>query len=69
MSVFAGLDGGSTYLKAALIDRNGRVLRTGVRSTGRCCWSSFAVKSEWIGRNIPWRPVTAAKSWKWRTTM
>ena len=34
MSVFAGLDGGSTYLKAALIDRNGRVLRTGVKSTG-----------------------------------
>ena len=34
MSVYAGLDGGSTYLKAALIDRNGRVLHTGVVSTG-----------------------------------
>ena len=34
MSVYAGLDGGSTYLKAALIDHNGRVLRTGVKSTG-----------------------------------
>lgn len=34
MSVYAGLDGGSTYLKAALIDHNGHVLRTGVKSTG-----------------------------------
>ena len=34
MSVYAGLDGGSTYLKAALIDQSGRVLRTGVKSTG-----------------------------------
>lgn len=34
MSIYAGLDGGSTYLKAALIDQNGNVLRTGVRSTG-----------------------------------
>ena len=34
MSVYAGLDGGSTYLKAALIDQNGRVLHTGVTSTG-----------------------------------
>ena len=34
MSVFAGLDGGSTYLKAALIDGTGRVLGTGVVSTG-----------------------------------
>ena len=29
MSVYAGLDGGSTYLKAALIDQTGRVLNTG----------------------------------------
>lgn len=34
MSVYAGLDGGSTYLKAALIDQRGRVLHTGVVSTG-----------------------------------
>ena len=34
MKVYAGLDGGSTYLKAALIDEYGRVLRTGVTSTG-----------------------------------
>ena len=34
MSIFAGLDGGSTYLKAALIDGTGRVLGTGVVSTG-----------------------------------
>ena len=34
MSVYAGLDGGSTYLKAALIDQTGRVLNTGVVSTG-----------------------------------
>lgn len=34
MSIFAGLDGGSTYLKAALIDHTGKVLNTGVLSTG-----------------------------------
>ncbi len=34
MSIFAGLDGGSTYLKAALIDGTGRILGTGVVSTG-----------------------------------
>ena len=34
MKVYAGLDGGSTYLKAALIDEHGKVLRTGVTSTG-----------------------------------
>ena len=34
MRIYAGLDGGSTYLKAALIDHTGRVLQTGVRSTG-----------------------------------
>ena len=34
MSVFAGLDGGSTYLKAALIDGTGKVLGTKVVSTG-----------------------------------
>ena len=34
MSVYAGLDGGSTYLKAALIDHTGKVLNTGVKSTG-----------------------------------
>ena len=34
MKVYAGLDGGSTYLKAALIDEHKRVLRTGVTSTG-----------------------------------
>ena len=34
MSIYAGLDGGSTYLKAAVIDGNARVLRTGVVSTG-----------------------------------
>ena len=34
MKVYAGLDGGSTYLKAALIDERGRVLRTGVTNTG-----------------------------------
>ena len=34
MSIYAGLDGGSTYLKAALIDHNGKVLNTGVVSTG-----------------------------------
>ena len=30
MKIYAGLDGGSTYLKAALIDEHKRVLRTGV---------------------------------------
>ena len=34
MSVYAGLDGGSTYLKAALIDQTGRVMNNGVESTG-----------------------------------
>lgn len=34
MKYYAGLDGGSTYLKAALIDQNGNVLQTGVLSTG-----------------------------------
>ena len=34
MKVYAGLDGGSTYLKAALIEERGRVLRTGVTNTG-----------------------------------
>ena len=34
MSIYAGLDGGSTYLKAALIDGHGKVLNTGVVSTG-----------------------------------
>ena len=34
MNIYAGLDGGSTYLKAALIDKNHRVLNTGVTSTG-----------------------------------
>ena len=34
MKIYAGLDGGSTYLKAALIDENRRVLRTGVTNTG-----------------------------------
>lgn len=34
MGIYAGLDGGSTYLKAALLDQDGRILRTGVRSTG-----------------------------------
>ena len=34
MKYYAGLDGGSTYLKAALIDQNGQVLHTGVTSTG-----------------------------------
>ncbi|MBQ6412016.1 MAG: benzoyl-CoA reductase, partial [Ruminococcus sp.] len=34
MKVYAGLDGGSTYLKAALIDDRGRVLRTRVTNTG-----------------------------------
>ena len=34
MKVYAGLDGGSTYLKAALLDERGRVLRTGVTNTG-----------------------------------
>ena len=34
MNVYAGLDGGSTYLKAALIDERGRVLRTHVTNTG-----------------------------------
>ena len=34
MSIYAGLDGGSTYLKAALIDGRGKVLNTGVVSTG-----------------------------------
>ena len=34
MSIYAGLDGGSTYLKAALIDHTGKVLNTGVLSTG-----------------------------------
>lgn len=34
MSVYAGLDGGSTYLKAALLDGSGRVLATEVVSTG-----------------------------------
>lgn len=34
MKIYAGLDGGSTYLKAALIDETGKVLRTGVMNTG-----------------------------------
>ena len=34
MKIYAGLDGGSTYLKAALIDEHKRVLRTGVTNTG-----------------------------------
>ena len=34
MKVYAGLDGGSTYLKAALLDDQKRVIRTGVTSTG-----------------------------------
>ncbi len=34
MRIYAGLDGGSTYLKAALIDEHRRVLRTGVTNTG-----------------------------------
>ncbi|MBR2257500.1 MAG: benzoyl-CoA reductase [Blautia sp.] len=34
MSIYAGLDGGSTYLKAALIDHTGHVVDTGVRATG-----------------------------------
>ena len=34
MSIYAGLDGGSTYLKAAIIDDQHRVLHTGVVSTG-----------------------------------
>ena len=34
MKYYAGLDGGSTYLKAALIDQSGNVLQTGVLSTG-----------------------------------
>ena len=34
MKVYAGLDGGSTYLKAALLDEQKRVIRTGVTSTG-----------------------------------
>ena len=34
MRIYAGLDGGSTYLKAALIDEHKRVLRTGVTNTG-----------------------------------
>ena len=34
MSIYAGLDGGSTYLKAAILDGNHRVLHTGVVSTG-----------------------------------
>ena len=34
MKVYAGLDGGSTYLKAALLDEHKRVIRTGVISTG-----------------------------------
>ena len=34
MKLYAGLDGGSTYLNAALIDEHKRVLRTGVTHTG-----------------------------------
>ena len=34
MKIYAGLDGGSTYLKAALISEDGRVLKTGVMGTG-----------------------------------
>ena len=34
MKVYAGLDGGSTYLKAALLDGSGKVLATEVVSTG-----------------------------------
>ena len=34
MSIYAGLDGGSTYLKAAILDGSRRVLHTGVVSTG-----------------------------------
>ena len=47
MKIYAGLDGGSTYLKAALIDEHKRVLRTGVTNTGSTttarqngCWQS-----------------------------
>ena len=52
MKIYAGLDGGSTYLKAALIDEHKRVLRTGVTNTG-------------IDR---WRRATAARSLRSRTT-
>ena len=34
MKYYAGLDGGSTYLKAAILDENKRVVRTDVTSTG-----------------------------------
>lgn len=34
MKVYAGLDGGSTYLKAALIAEDGRILNSGVCGTG-----------------------------------
>ena len=34
MKIYAGLDGGSTYLKAALIDKNKKIIRTGVTPAG-----------------------------------
>ena len=34
MKYYAGLDGGSTYLKAAILDENKRVIRTCVTNTG-----------------------------------
>jgi predicted CoA-substrate-specific enzyme activase len=34
MNYYAGLDGGSTYLKAALIDQNSNVIDTAVNNTG-----------------------------------
>lgn len=34
MRLYAGLDGGSTYLKAAIIDENKNVISTGVLNTG-----------------------------------
>lgn len=34
MKIYAGLDGGSTYLKAALLKENGQVIHTGVTFTG-----------------------------------
>ena len=68
MKVYAGLDGGSTYLKAALIDERGRVLRTGVTNTGidnnGAAQKLLAKLMGEVGSTIRWRPVTAARFWR-----
>ena len=69
MKIYAGLDGGSTYLKAALIDEHKRVLRTGVTNTG--IDNNGAAKrllAKLMNNSGRWRRATAARSLRSRTT-